>query len=142
MMSYPVAAADGLSSVVSVARQVTGAAAEHSRSAAEGLRTVKVFASIRGRPTWITGWPHSGWRGADPNEEGAKQLAFGFDVTDDGSGNFLLVYYSADGAYEADTWHESQAEAYSSAEARFGVRRSEWGPPQDAEQNAAADGGS
>ncbi len=90
---------------------------------------VQTFASIRGRPTWIVGWPHSGWRAADPSEGGAKQLPFNFDITDDGAGHFLLVYYSTDGVYSADTWHPTQDEARASAEV-FGIQRSEWGPPR------------
>ncbi|HEV2973293.1 MAG TPA: hypothetical protein VGY55_25220 [Pirellulales bacterium] len=93
---------------------------------------MKVFASIRDRPTRITGWPHSGWRGADPTDAEAKQLPFGFDITDDGAGNYLLVYYSSDRVYVADTWHETLAEAYASAEESFGVRRDEWGPGKSA----------
>jgi hypothetical protein len=59
-------------------------------------------------------------------------VPFGFDITDDGAGHYLLVYYSMDGAYEADTWHETLSDAYTSAEQRFGVRRDEWRPAQDA----------
>jgi hypothetical protein len=36
------------------------------------------------------------------------------------------VCFSNDGVYAADTWHQSLAEVYSSAEAQFGVNRSEW----------------
>lgn len=86
-----------------------------------------VFASIRHRPTWITG-SHSGWRGAVPSDSGAKQLPFGFDIAGDGAGNFLFVCFSDDGVYGADTWHESMEKAYASAEEQFGIRRSEWGP--------------
>ena len=89
---------------------------------------MQVFASIRDRPTWIAGWPHSGWRGAEPSDRGAKQLRFGFDITDDGVGNFLLVSFSADGVYRADSSHRTLADAYESAEEQFGVRRSEWVP--------------
>jgi hypothetical protein len=89
----------------------------------------QVFASIRDRPTWITGWPHSWWGSAEPSEPGARQLPFGFDITNDGAGSYLLVCFSADGAYAADTWHESLDDAYSAAEAIFGVRRSEWQQP-------------
>jgi hypothetical protein len=90
---------------------------------------VQVFASIRNRPTWITGWPHSGWRGADPAEPGARQLTFAFDITDDGAGGYLLLYFSTDQVYAADTWHPALDEAYRTAEEQFGVKRSEWGPP-------------
>ena len=90
---------------------------------------MQVFASIRGRQTWITGWPHSGWRGADPNEPGAKSLPFSFDITDDGSGNYVLVSLSVDGVYKADSWHETLTEAFAAAEEIFGIHRSEWSTP-------------
>jgi hypothetical protein len=93
---------------------------------------MRVFASIRDRPTWICGWPHGGWRGSDAVEPNARQLAFGFDITDDGAGNYLLVSLSADGVYGADSWHETIVEAYASAEEQFGVQRGEWGPPRPA----------
>jgi hypothetical protein len=93
---------------------------------------VRTSASIRNRPTWITGWPNSGWRGADARDPSAELLPFGFDITDDGAGHYLLVYYSMDRAYEADTWHETLSGAYASAEEQFGVRREEWGPAQGA----------
>ena len=99
---------------------------------------MQVFASIRDRPTWVTGRPRS-WRGAEPSEPGAKQLSFGFDITDDGAGNFLLVCFSADGAYGADTWHQTLSEAYASAEEQFGVRCSEWRPPEQGEPRVAPD---
>jgi hypothetical protein len=91
---------------------------------------MQVFASIRDRPTWIIGLPHTGWRGATPTEPGAKSMLFGFDITDDGAGNYLLVCFSADGVYGADSWYETFAEAFASATEQFGVRRAEWGPAQ------------
>jgi hypothetical protein len=92
---------------------------------------MRVFASIRNRQTWITGWPHSGWRGASATDAHAKVLPFGFDITDDVAGNYLLVCFSADGVYGADTWHETLDEAYASAEEQFGVLRSEWSPAKE-----------
>jgi hypothetical protein len=91
---------------------------------------VQTFASIRDRPTWIQGLPQTGWSGADPSEPGAKQLEFNFDITDDGGRNYLLVYFSADGVYAADTWHQTLDEAYSAAAEQFGVQAVEWGPPK------------
>jgi hypothetical protein len=77
---------------------------------------METFASIRNRPTCIRGWPHSGWRAAEPSEPGAKTLLFGFDITADGAG----------GVYVADSSLRSLEEAYLAAERQFGVRRSEW----------------
>jgi hypothetical protein len=55
-------------------------------------------------------------------------VPFGFDITEDGAGHFLLVCFSADGRYGADTWHPTLEGAYGAAENQFGVRRDEWGP--------------
>ena len=52
-------------------------------------------------------------------------------VTDDGAGCYILVCYSMDRAYEADTWHETLEDAYATAEEGFGIRREAWGPAQD-----------
>lgn len=92
---------------------------------------MRTFTSIRDRPTWITGWPNSGWRGADPTDPSSKQLSFGFDITDDGAGHFLFVCFSSDGVYGADSWHETLADAIESARQQFGIRRQEWGPARD-----------
>jgi hypothetical protein len=86
---------------------------------------MNVFASIRNRPTSISGGPER-WRGADPSEPGARIVSFDLDITDDGAGHYLLVCFSSDGDYGADTWHATLAEAYRSAEQQFGVRRDEW----------------
>ena len=91
---------------------------------------MKVYASIRNRPTWITGWPQGGWHGADPSEPGARRLPFHFDLTDDGDAGFLLVYDSADGVLAADTWHQTLADPYDVAESCFGIRRPEWMPAE------------
>lgn len=85
-----------------------------------------VFVFINNRPTFIRGSPNSGWSAADPSEAGAKSLSFNFKITDDGSGNFILVYSSTDGVYAADTWHRTIEEADAVATEQFGIRRSEW----------------
>jgi hypothetical protein len=46
----------------------------------------------------------------------------------DGISNFLLVCFTADGVYGADSWHQSLADASALAETPFGVQLSEWGP--------------
>jgi hypothetical protein len=98
---------------------------------AAGEIVMRTFASIRDRPTWISGWPNSGWRGADAADASAKLLPFGFDITEDGAGHYLLVCFSTDGAYGADTWHETLIDAHESAERQFGIRSEEWGPGRD-----------
>ena len=85
------------------------------------------FASIRDRPTWISGSPDR-WQGADASAPSAKLLSFGFDITDDGAGHYVLVCFSSDAAYGADTWHETLSDAYESATRQFGIQREEWGP--------------
>jgi hypothetical protein len=87
------------------------------------------FASIPERPTRITGFPHSGWRPADVNDPSSKVLPFRFDITDDGSGNFLLCYHSHDRVYCADSWHETLDQALDAAQETFGIARSEWQLP-------------
>ena len=89
---------------------------------------MRTFASIRDRPTWVTGSPPS-WRGADASGPSARLVEFGFDITDDGAGGYLLVCYSMDRLYAADTWHETLEQAYESAEEQFGLRREEWKSP-------------
>lgn len=84
------------------------------------------YASIAGRPTRITGWPHSGWRMADADGPAGKVLPFRFEITDDGGGHFLLISESLDGVFCADTWHESLEEAFAAARDCFGIGRSEW----------------
>ena len=49
-----------------------------------------------------------------------------FEITDDGGGNFLLVYYSEDKSVHGDRWHQSIDEAIRVAESSFGVQRDEW----------------
>jgi len=78
----------------------------------------------------ITGWPHSGWRAADDDDPSARELPFRFAITDDGDGHFLLAYQSLDGAYSADSWHESLIDALASAEEQFGIGRGEWSHPR------------
>lgn len=91
---------------------------------------MRTFASIRNRPTWIIGWPNC-WRGADASVPSAKLLSFGFDITDDGAGHYLLVCFSTDGAYGADTWHDTLSDAHESAEQQFRIRDEDWGPARN-----------
>jgi hypothetical protein len=91
---------------------------------------MQTYTSIRDRPTWVTGDPN-GWRGADSSDPTATLRAFGFDIADDGAGNYLLVCFSVDGSYGADTWHETMADAIRSAEQQFGIRADEWGPARE-----------
>ena len=84
------------------------------------------FASIAERLIFIVGWPHSGWRAADPDDPDGKVLPFRLEITDDGGGHFLFIYESLDGVFCADTWHESLEEAFAAAQDNFGITRSEW----------------
>lgn len=87
------------------------------------------FASIPERPTRITGFPHGGWHAANATDPASNVLPFCFEITDDGSGNFLLCYHSLDRVFCADTWHETLEEAFAAAHEAFGIVRSEWLPP-------------
>ena len=91
---------------------------------------MRTFASIRDRPTRITGRPDC-WRGADAGDATARILPFGFDITDDGSGHYLLVCFSTDGSYRADTWHETLPDTIESASHQVGIRWQEWWPALD-----------
>jgi hypothetical protein len=87
---------------------------------------VRIYASIRSRPVRIARFAHSGWRLADDDDENARELPFEFRITDDGAGEFLLVYRSIDGTLSADTSHTTLDAAFSSAERQFGISRKEW----------------
>jgi len=49
-----------------------------------------------------------------------------FEITDDGGGNFLLLYSSADKSVYGDTWHQSVEEAKEAAQSYFGIQENEW----------------
>lgn len=49
-----------------------------------------------------------------------------FAITDDGGGNFLLIYESEDKSLYGDTWHRTIDEAKEVAESAFGIRQNEW----------------
>ena len=87
---------------------------------------MKTFAHIPSRLVTIAGHPNSGWSSADEGTPGSFELEFSFQVTDDGGGNYLLVYASLDGRYAADTWHETLDSALAEAEEQFSIERSEW----------------
>ena len=84
------------------------------------------YASIRARPLRVTGFQHSGWRAADDDDSSARELPFDFSVTDDGAGEFLLAYRSADGSLYGDTSHGTLDAAFASAGRQFGISREEW----------------
>lgn len=86
-------------------------------------------ATIVRRRVRIAGHPHSGWSAAEANDPEAIELDFRFDITDDGNGNYLLVYSSHDSKFAADSWHETLAEAAECANETFGVLPAEWSLP-------------
>ena len=87
---------------------------------------MQTFARIPSRTVVIAGYPNSGWSGADEGTPGSFELEFSFEITDDGGGNYLLVYSSLDGRYAADEWHETLDASYTSAAEQFGIDLSEW----------------
>lgn len=97
-----------------------------SRRSTPTLDRMKTFAHIPSRSVTIAGHPGSGWSSADEGTPGAFDLAFRFEVTDDGNANYLSVYSSLDGRYAADTWHETLEGALDAAEEQFGIAREEW----------------
>jgi len=90
---------------------------------------MKLYATIARRLVRILGHPNSGWSPADVDDDNATELEFLFEITDDGSKNYLLVYRSLDGRYAADSWHETMEEALVCAEESYGITRSEWVMP-------------
>lgn len=84
------------------------------------------FPYINGRPLRITGFQYSGWRMAEDADSNGRVLPFNFSITDDGAGQFLLVYRSVDGSLYGDTWHETMDAAFASAQRQFGISREEW----------------
>ena len=84
------------------------------------------YSIIHARPLRVTGHQHSGWSAAEDSDPSGRQLPFEFSITDDGAGQFLLVYRSVDGSLYGDTWHETQNDAFKSAERQFGISRDEW----------------
>ena len=97
----------------------------------DGIKGLRNHASIHNRPTWIIGRPPGGWQGAAASDPLAQLLPFRFEVQGDETGGYLLILESTDGVYAADTWHETMAGAFGSAEDGFGVRPDEWERPQD-----------
>src|SRR5437870_2048894 len=91
----------------------------------------KSHVTIARRRVRIAGHPHSGWSAAEVNDPHAVELDFCFDITDDGNGNYLLVYSSLDRQYAADSWHETIAEAVACAHETFGIESTEWSQPSN-----------
>jgi hypothetical protein len=87
---------------------------------------VTTYSSIHARPLRVTGFQRSGWSAAEDSDQSGRELPFDFSVTDDGAGQFLLVYKSVDGSLYGDTWHETLDDAFTSAERQFGISREEW----------------
>jgi len=92
---------------------------------------MKSFAVIPSRRTRIVGYPHSDWRPALPGEAGAIELDFKFEITDDGTGNFLFAYSSLDRSHAADSWHETLEEACACALESYGIERADWSHAQE-----------
>lgn len=87
---------------------------------------MKEFAKIRNRPTWIVGFPQSGWGTCDPEAAGAKLMDFDFSILSDGDTGFHLDFRSCDGVYFNENWHETIDDAYATAETAFGISKADW----------------
>ena len=85
-----------------------------------------IYAKIPSRNLLIAVHPGGGWSAADDGTPGSSEVEFRFEVTDDGGGNFLLVYSSIDGRFAADTWHETLDAALACAAEAFGIEPDEW----------------
>lgn len=84
------------------------------------------YASIPSRSVLIAVHPGGSWSSADDGTPGSFEIEFRFDITDDGGGNYLLVYASLDSRFAADSWHETLPAAYASAAHEFGIDANEW----------------
>jgi hypothetical protein len=88
-----------------------------------------VFSKVSARKVRIGGEQHSGWLPegfATPLPTPMREVAMTFEITDDGGGNYLLIYHSEDKSVHGDTWHQSIDEAKEVAESSFHIRRDEW----------------
>jgi hypothetical protein len=84
------------------------------------------FAFIQSHKLRVKGHQTSCWTVAEASDVNGRILPFEFSITDDGSGNFLLVYRSTDGSLYADTWHQTTEDAISFACEEFGISREDW----------------
>jgi hypothetical protein len=90
---------------------------------------MRVFSKILSRKIRIGGEQHSGWLPegfAIPLPTPVREVNMTFEITDDGGGNFLLLYCSEDRSVHGDTWHESIEEAKRAAGSYFGIQQTEW----------------
>jgi hypothetical protein len=90
---------------------------------------MRVFSKIASRRIKVGGEQHTGWLpegSTTPLPTPVREVEMTFEITDDGGGNFLLLYYSVDKSVHGDTWHESIEEAKDAARSYFGVEINEW----------------
>jgi len=87
------------------------------------------FSTVGSRKVKIGGEQHSGWLpegAATPLPTPKREVKMKFEITDDGGGDYLLVYESEDKSVYGDTWHRSIEEAKIAAESSFGIPKREW----------------
>jgi hypothetical protein len=90
---------------------------------------MRTFSKIGPRRLKIGGEQHSGWLPegfATPLPTPVREVDMTFEITDDGGGNFLLIYCSEDKSACGDTWHQSVQEAKEAAQRYFGIEMNEW----------------
>jgi hypothetical protein len=90
---------------------------------------MRSFARIPSKRIRIGGDQHTGWLpegAATPLPTPIRDLDFDFEITDDGSQHFLLVYQSHDKSCHGDTWHKTLEDAFDAAQEYFGIQRDEW----------------
>ena len=90
---------------------------------------MRVYSKVETRKVKVGGDQHSGWLpdgSSTPLPTPIKEVKMTFEITDDGGGNFLLIYESEDKSLCGDTWHQSIDQAKEAAESWFGIRRNEW----------------
>jgi hypothetical protein len=84
------------------------------------------IARIQKRPTWIKGFPYSGWQFVEARTPGGFETDFDFEIQGDEMNGYHFCYHSCDGKYENDTWHKTMEEAMRTAEERSAIMPSNW----------------
>ncbi len=87
------------------------------------------FCKVPFRTVTIGGEQHAGWLpdgAAIPLPTPIREVMMRLEITDDGGGNFLLIFESEDRSVYGDTWHQSIEEAKRAAKEYFGIDADEW----------------
>jgi hypothetical protein len=79
-------------------------------------------------PVRLGGVPHSGWLptgAATPLPTPVRDVLLDLEIQFDGFG-YLLLYFTPDGSFHGDTWHQTLDDAEIAARDAFGVQPTDW----------------